>query len=190
MSRPELVADLKSQLDVDAVAQSHRDPFGFGVMWRDEDSVTYGAGLAIMAMEYDTMTHSSEYANYADRWMANLFGANPWGVSFIVGDGATYPVCPHDQVSNLHASPGGKPLLPVGALVEGPTAEATTGPVERMHPCPSNGEDRYAPFDGERAVYRDNVESYSTNEPAQDLTAPSFLLFAWRLAGASRHATE
>jgi hypothetical protein len=32
-------------------------------------------------------------------------------------------------------------------------------------------------------VYKDNVEFYSTAEPAIDLTAPSFLMLAWRMAG-------
>ena len=32
-------------------------------------------------------------------------------------------------------------------------------------------------------MYKDNVEFYSTVEPAIDLTAPSFLMLAWRIAG-------
>jgi endoglucanase len=31
------------------------------------------------------------------------------------------------------------------------------------------------------AVYRDNVQSYSTTEPGIDLTATSFLMWAWRM---------
>ena len=32
------------------------------------------------------------------------------------------------------------------------------------------------------AVYRDNMQSYSTTEPAIDLTSTSFLMWSWRLA--------
>jgi len=31
-------------------------------------------------------------------------------------------------------------------------------------------------------VYQDNVQSYSTTEPAIDLTAASFLMWSWRIA--------
>jgi hypothetical protein len=31
--------------------------------------------------------------------------------------------------------------------------------------------------------YQDNVQSYTTTEPAIDLTASSFLMWAWRMAG-------
>ncbi len=33
------------------------------------------------------------------------------------------------------------------------------------------------------AVYQDNMQSYSTTEPAIDLTSTSFLMWSWRLAG-------
>jgi hypothetical protein len=39
-------------------------------------------------------------------------------------------------------------------------------------------------------VYRDEQQSYSTVEPAIDLTAPSFLMFAWRIAGAPEEFTN
>ena len=40
-----------------------------------------------------------------------------------------------------------------------------------------------APCNG-KAVYKDFVQSYSTVEPAIDLTASSFLAFSWQIAGA------
>ena len=55
-----------------------------------------------------------------------------------------------------------------------------TGTVTR----PPNGVDVFAKFNGNGAVYRDNVQSYSTVEPAIDLSASSFLVFAWQVAGA------
>ena len=42
-----------------------------------------------------------------------------------------------------------------------------------MRPCPPDGVDRFAQFNGSEAVYKDNVQSYSTVEPAIDLTASS-----------------
>ena len=50
-----------------------------------------------------------------------------------------------------------------------------------MRACPPGGEDVFAPFNG-TGVYMDDVQSYSTVEPAHDLTATSPLAFAWQSA--------
>jgi hypothetical protein len=52
-----------------------------------------------------------------------------------------------------------------------------------MVACPPNGVDAFAQFNGSGSVYKDNVQSYSTVEPAIDLTASSFLAFSWQMAG-------
>jgi endoglucanase len=52
-----------------------------------------------------------------------------------------------------------------------------------MVPCPPNGVDTFAAFNGGGAKFRDNVESFSTVEPAIDLTASSPLAFARQMAG-------
>jgi hypothetical protein len=71
-----------------------------------------------------------------------------------------------------------------GGLVEGPNSVAAKGSLPHMRPCPANGVDRFAAFDS-KAIFKDNVQSYSTVEPAIDLTASSPLAFAWQIA--SRH---
>jgi hypothetical protein len=68
-----------------------------------------------------------------------------------------------------------------GAVVEGPSAAASSGLVEGMRECPGDGADSFAAFNGE-AVYEDNVQSFSTVEPAIDLTASSPLAFSWQAA--------
>jgi endoglucanase len=55
-----------------------------------------------------------------------------------------------------------------------------------MQQCPAGGGDIYKKFNGNGAVYKDNVQSYSTDEPAIDLTASSFLMYAWRISGGPR----
>jgi len=96
-------------------------------------------------------------------------------------------------VANLAGSPdgttGGTPIL-WGAASEGPAAYATSGVVDGMILCPENGIDTFMKFNGNAgafdssqvAVYQDNMQSYSTTEPAIDLTATSFLMWSWRLA--------
>jgi hypothetical protein len=48
-----------------------------------------------------------------------------------------------------------------------------------MRACPQDHLDRFEGFNGNGAVYEDNVQSYPTVEPAIDLTASSPLAFAW-----------
>ena len=87
------------------------------------------------------------------------------------------------QVANLVGSINGQPPVLAGAVVEGSNSAPTWGLVTNMVKCPVAGGDSYKKFDGNGAVYVDNVQSYSTDEPAIDLTASSFLMYAWRIAG-------
>jgi endoglucanase len=136
-----------------------------------------------MAKEYYNLTHDVTYATYSRRWLANISGANAWGVTFTVGDGEVFPDCMQHQVANLAGSLNGQPPLLSGAVVEGPNSGASYGLVQYMLLCPPGGGNVYRAFDGNGAVYKDNVQSYSTDEPAIDLAATSFLMYAWRMAG-------
>jgi endoglucanase len=177
----------------DAIAQSSTDAWGFGYQWSYGDTTSHGAGLSVMASEAYYLTASKTYDTYSQRWLANILGANSWGSSFIVGDGTTFPNCIQHQVANLagalDGTSGGTPIL-WGAATEGPAGYATSGVLDGMNLCPANGKDTFKKFNGndgafngsQAAVYRDNVQSFSTTEPAIDLTATSFLMWSWRLA--------
>jgi endoglucanase len=179
-SHAALLGDLKEQLDL-AVAQGTTDPFGFGFPWDRWDTTTHGAGLSVMASEYDALTGTADYADEAIGWLSNILGANAWGSSFIVGDGAVFPHCMQHQVANIAGSLDGSPPILAGAAVEGPNGVTYSGSLPGMRTCPPDGVDTFAPFDS-KAVYLDNVESFSTVEPAIDLTASSPLAFAWQTA--------
>jgi endoglucanase len=182
VTQAQLLADLKKQLDR-AVTQGGTEPFGFGFPWNTYDTTSHGAGLSVEASEYDQLTGTSTYAAYADRWLANILGANAWGLSLIVGDGTTFPHCLQHQIANLAGDlNGGSPIL-VGAAVEGPNGAATKGAVSGMIACPANGVDVYAQFNGHGAQFLDNMQSFSNTEPAIDLTASSPLAFARQAAG-------
>jgi endoglucanase len=104
-----------------------------------------------------------------------------------VGEGSTFPNCIQHQLANLagalNGTSGGTPVL-WGAATEGPAGYATSGVVGGMILCPANGVDTFAKFNGNNgafdasqvAVYQDNVQSYSTTEPAIDLRATSFMI--------------
>jgi endoglucanase len=180
VNRQDLLNDLKKQLDK-AVAQARTDPFGFGFPWATFDTTSHGAGLVVMASEYAVLSGTTTYANFGVRWLANILGANAWGTSLIVGDGSTFPDCMQHQVANLVGSLDGSPPVLAGAVVEGPNSFAATGVVAHMKTCPVNGVDQFARFNNGSAVYQDNVQSWSTVEPAIDLCATSPLAFAWQI---------
>ena len=87
------------------------------------------------------------------------------------------------QVANIVGSTDGHAPVLAGAVVEGANSFPTFGFLNGMVPCPVGGRDVYAQFNGNGAVYKDNMQSYSTDEPAVDLTASSFLMYAWRISG-------
>ncbi|MBV8052092.1 MAG: glycoside hydrolase family 9 protein [Acidobacteriaceae bacterium] len=178
----------------DAISQAAQDAWGFGYGWNFGDSTSHGAGLSVMASEAYSLTGLKSYDKYSQRWLANILGANSWGASFIVGDGSTFPNCIQHQVANLagalDGTAGGTPIL-WGAATEGPGGSATSGLLDGMNLCPANGADTFKKFNGndgpfdssQTAVYRDNMQSFTTTEPGIDLAATSFLMWSWRMAG-------
>ncbi|MGA2356711.1 MAG: glycoside hydrolase family 9 protein, partial [Terriglobales bacterium] len=192
VSQSDIRQQLLRQVE-DAITQAGTDAWGFGYGWSFGDTTSHGAGLSVMASEAYSLTHSRRYDTFSQRWLANILGTNAWGSSFIVGDGSTFPNCIQHQVANLagalDGTSGGTPVL-WGAATEGPSSYATSGVVGGMILCPANGADPFKKFNGndgpfdpsQAAVYQDNMQSYSTTEPAIDLTATSFLMWSWRMA--------
>ena len=181
VSEEVLIGDLRRQLTA-AVRQARRDPFGFGFTWNAADTTSHGDGLVVMAGEYRQLTGDASFSEAASGWMSNVLGANAWGSSLIIGDGSTFPHCPQHQVANLLGSLDGSPPVLAGAAVEGPSNEPSAGEVEHMRPCPPAAGEPFARFDGHGSVFADEVQSYTTVEPAIDLTASSPLAFAWQIA--------
>ena len=72
-----------------------------------------------------------------------------------------------------------------GAVVEGPSDEASSGKLDGMRACPAQGGDVFARFNGAHAKYEDNVQAFTNTEPAIDLTASSMLAFSWQVSSAS-----
>ena len=189
VTRQQLLGNLLAQINK-ARTIAAQDPFGFGFAWDQWDTTTHGAGLSVLANEYDALTGRPVFGALAQRWLDDILGANAWGVSLIVGDGAVFPDCMQHQIANLVGSRDGKPPVLAGATVEGPNSFAATGTVANMRSCVANGPGNvpYAAFSGHHALFADNVQSYSTVEPAIDLTAVTPLAFAWQEAAAAGQA--
>ena len=181
-SQTALLADMKKALDK-ALGQAAADAFQFGYPWSVWDTAVHGTGLSVMASEYDELSGTSTYADWSSRWLGNILGANAWGVSLIVGDGTTFPKCIHHQVANqVGALDGTTPILR-GAVVEGPNGTLYNGFLTGMRNCPADDSDAYAVFNSNQAKFRDDIESFSTVEPAVDLSALSPLALARQVLG-------
>jgi len=177
-----LLADMKKAIDK-ALAQAATDPFQFGYPWSVWDTAVHGTGLSVMASEYDELSGTTTYADWSARWLGNILGANAWGVSLIVGDGTVFPKCIHHQVANqVGALDGTTPILK-GAVVEGPNGTLYQGFMTGMRNCPADDSDPYAAYNSTQAKFKDDIESFSTVEPAVDLSALSPLAFSRQILG-------
>ncbi|HSY17311.1 MAG TPA: glycoside hydrolase family 9 protein [Candidatus Acidoferrales bacterium] len=184
VTRDNLLAALKKQLD-SAVKRAGKDSFGLGTRYNSGDCVPHILGLVIEAGFYDDLTHTAEYADFAQHQLDFVLGANAWGTSFIVGAGKVFPFHMQHQVANLAGSLDGTPPLVLGATVDGPARGKSSkgGDVPdgaRATPWPG-GKNPFAAFSGQGVQYNDDVGSYATSEPADDYTIPTVLIFA-RLA--------
>ena len=178
VSQATLLSSLNTLLQANAPA---KDPFDGLFTWKYGDSASHIAGLSVMASEIANLSSSSSDVTVARRQASEMLGANGWGVSQIIGAGSTFPECPQHQIANLIGShTGGSPIL-AGAVVEGPDSSGSSGSLTAMKTCGTRS--TYSAFNANGAVYWDWVQSYTTNEPAIDLSASSMLMLAWRIAG-------
>lgn len=170
-----LIGDLRAQLETGA-RRAAADPFRAGAVYQDFDAVPHTFGLAATALLYRRLTGDRRYDAFASAQRGWAFGANAWGVSFMIGVGQNFERCPQHVVANLNGRLDGRPPLLAGAVVNGPNdaslfEEGLGDHSEGMRPCPPGGADRYARFTGHGSRYVDDVRSWQTSEPALDFTA-------------------
>jgi endoglucanase len=173
------VRDLRRQLAT-GQARASADPFRAGGNYDDFDVASHTFGLAASAQLYRARTGGQGYRRFESAQMAWVFGANPWGVSMMIGAGTTFPKCPQHVVANLSGTLNGRAPVLAGAVVNGPNQAALfdeglgdffgTG-----RACPPGGADPYAAFSGKGSRFVDDVRSWQTVEPAIDFTATAVL---------------
>ena len=135
-----------------------------------------------MASEYDQLTGQATFATLGERWLGNVLGANAWGSSLIVGDGTVYPRLPLPPGREPGGLPGRDAARARGGRRRGTERRSELWrSVEACGPARPSGVDEFPRFDN-AAVFADNEQSYTTVEPAIDLTASSMLAFAWQIA--------
>jgi endoglucanase len=187
VTKADLIKDLKRQVELGA-SHASTDVFRAAgdINQFDVDSHTFGW----IAMEawYTMLSGDHSFDAFAAEQRDWLFGANAWGTSFMVGEGSTFPECMQHQVANLSGNLHGVgPALDVGAVVNGPNDnsnfEGGLGDLQDgMRECPTNGVDKFAPFDTTTASFVDDVRSWQTDEPALDMTGAAIIAAASQLA--------
>jgi endoglucanase len=103
-----------------------------------------------------------------------VLGANPWGVSLVIGVGSRFARCPQHVGANLT----GRTLI--GAVVNGPNDRSLFSDglgefFDEGRGCHRGG---YGAFTGHGSRFVDDVRSWQTVEPAIDFTATAALAFA------------
>jgi endoglucanase len=180
-----LRGDLAAQLQV-GEQWAKGDPFQLGTDLGPSDASPHAFGLYITNALYQRYGGSDAYQAFAQQQLNFALGANPWGSSFVVGAGSTFPNCMQSEIANLAGSLNGRGNIQVGATVDGPSSPANfvgLGTVTGMKACSAG---HYKPFDSAAAGYEDNVLSWPSVEPADDYTAASLLAFAFGAAGHGR----
>ncbi|MEA2434749.1 MAG: endoglucanase [Actinomycetota bacterium] len=156
-----------------------KDPFALGTYYFGYDQVPRALGVAVEAMLYDSVTGTTRFEELAWDQIDWALGANPWGTSFVVGAGTTFPHCIHHQIANLNGALDGSGPLLRGATAPGPNLTSQfkgLGTSEEMRRCPVGGGDEFKQFSGRGIRYLDNVKSWPTVEPAIDYTITTTLV--------------
>jgi hypothetical protein len=178
-----LLDDLAAQLRL-GEQWARNDPFALGTGLGSSDAAPHAFGLYITDALYRKYGGTGAYKSFAGQQLAYALGANPWGTSFVVGAGTTFPHCMQSEIANLAGSLSGTGDIQVGATVDGPSSPGNfsgLGTVSGMRACSAGS---YKLFNTKTAAYEDNVVSWPSVEPAADYTANS--LFAFALAAQDR----
>jgi hypothetical protein len=160
---------------LEAVAGRANNGFRVGIpfIWCSNNLM---ASFATQAYLYRRMTGDNRFREYEAAALDWLLGANPWGVSMIIGlpQSGNYARDPHSVIAKDLR------LQLTGGLLDGPVYRSI---YQSLRGISLHDPDEYAPFNTGFIVYHDDVGDYSTNEPIMDGTANLTYLFAAMAAG-------
>jgi len=117
---------------------------------------------------YERMTGDGRYRSFAAKQRDWLLGRNPWGTTMFTKIGEVSPGDVHLMTTQLTHR------MVRGALVDGPVYDRIFMSLKGVA---IHEPDPLAAFQG-AAVYHDDMEDYSSNEPTMDGTASAILMFA------------
>ncbi|MCU1349948.1 MAG: glycoside hydrolase family protein, partial [Acidobacteria bacterium] len=143
------------------IVSSGRNPAGPAAAFRyaladlGNGSTAQALGAATSALALNRLGFDADAVEVARTQLHWLFGQNPFGISFMIGVGTSWPANPQHQIALLtHTRLD-------GAIVGGPAA------VSELSQRPSRS-DAYAKWSTDSVTYVDSYDEYVTNEPAID----------------------
>ncbi len=144
-----------------------KNPYRVGVpfIWCSNNLLT---ALVTQCLMYERMTGDTRYRDFAAKQRDWLLGRNPWGTTMFTEIGSEFPTDVHLMTTKLT----GRRVR--GGLVDGPVYERI---FKSLKGVAITEPDPLAAFQGE-AVYHDDIQDYSSNEPTMDGTASAILMFA------------
>jgi endoglucanase len=153
-----------------AARRGASNPYTIGVpfIWCSNNLTV---ALATLGLLFERLSADGRYRVFTAAHRDWLFGRNPWGTSMFTGvpDNGVFPRYPHLIPPDLT----GRPIR--GGLVDGPVGE---GVFTSLKGISLSRPDSFAPFQSVEAVYHDDMQDYSSNEPTMDGTASAILLLA------------
>lgn len=149
------------------VQAGEKNPYRAGVpfIWCSNNLLV---ALVTQCLMYERMTGDLRYREFAAQQRDWLLGRNPWGYTMFTDIGTVFPKDPHLMTMQITRRP-----VP-GGLVDGPVYERI---FKSLRGVAITEPDPLAAFQGELAVYHDDVQDYSTNESTLDGTASAILMF-------------
>jgi endoglucanase len=154
------------------VKQGDTNPYRIGVpfIWCSNN---LAVALATQGALYERMTGDRRYSEFTAKQFDWLLGRNPWGISMFTGIPANgaYPRDVHLFTNALLKR------MVRGGLIDGPVYRKVFKSLRGVF---IREPDPFAAFQDERAVYHDDINDYSTNEPTMDGTASAILMWAAR----------
>ncbi len=149
------------------VRAGSRNPYRIGVpfIWCSNNLTV---ALATQCLMYERMTGDAAFREFASKQRDWLLGRNPWGFTMFTEIGSKFPTDPHLMTMQLLKRPVR------GGLVDGPVYERI---FKSLKGVGITEPDPLAAFQGP-AVYHDDQQDYSSNEPTMDGTASAILLWA------------
>lgn len=166
--KAQMAAFYKRGLDAVVTRASNGFRVGIPFIWCSNNLI---ASFATQAFLYRRMTGDNRFLEYEAAALDWLLGANPWGVSMIIGlpQSGNFARDPHSVVAK------DLKLQLTGGLLDGPVYRSI---YQNLLGIKLHDADEYAAFNTSFIVYHDDVGDYSTNEPIMDGTANLTYLFA------------
>ncbi len=126
-------------------------------------------GYSLEALWYEDLTGDTRFHPLMIAQRDYILGRNPWGVCFVGGAGTVFPQHPHHQIADI------KNITLTGFWDEGPVPL----PLFEDQGIHISGDDPFADFQTEEAVFHDNTEDYVTNEPTITMNAAGVAFTSW-----------